>query len=102
MILSDEEIKNLVIQIAKEFWPDDYEGVVFTADDSKFYGALVKAVLSKVSQQEPIYMWRLEDDGWMECTKEWFDSEISSGYEKRIVYAHPSPPQSSLKPESKL
>jgi len=56
-----------------------------------------RAVLAKVSQQEPIYMWRLEDDGWMECTKEWFDADISSGYEKRIVYA--APPQAAGIPE---
>lgn len=51
----------------------------------------LRAELQKARDQEPIYMWRLEDDGWMECTKEWFDSDISSGYEKRIVYAHPVP-----------
>lgn len=53
-------------------------------------------------KQEPIYMWRLHgEEGWMECTKEWFDADISSGYEKRIVYAHPSPPQAAPKLEPK-
>lgn len=44
---------------------------------------------SEVNSQAPIYMWRLDDDGWMECTKEWFESHMVSGYETRIVYAHP-------------
>lgn len=52
-------------------------------------------------KQLPIYMWRLHgEEGWMECTKEWFDADISSGYEKRIVYAHPLPPQAAAIPES--
>lgn len=50
----------------------------------------LESLRAKIKEaQEPIYMWRLEDDGWMECTKEWFDAAISSGYEKRIVYAKP-------------
>lgn len=58
-----------------------------------------QAAAMPIPKQEPIYMWRLEHDGWMECTKEWFDADISSGYEKRIVYAHPLPAQAAAIPD---
>lgn len=46
--------------------------------------------LAEIEKQDPIYMWQMEgDEGWIECTKEWFEGDISSGYEKRIVYASP-------------
>lgn len=61
-----------------------------------FAEAVERAVLAKAGEQEPIYMWRLEDDGWMECTKEFFYAAISAGYEKRIVYAQQLPAQSTL------
>ena len=62
-------------------------------DPMAFARDIERAVLAKAREQDPIYMWRLEDDGWMDCTKEWFESDIASGYEKRIVYAHPLPAQ---------
>lgn len=56
---------------------------------------LAEARIKLADSQEPIYMLRLEDDEWKECTKEWFYADISSGLEKRIVYARPMPEQQS-------
>ncbi len=91
MILSEEEIQ----EIRNRAKLNDNRQI----EPMAYARAIERAVLARVSQQEPIYMWRLEDDGWMECTKEWFDADISSGYEKRIVYAHPAPPQAAAIPE---
>lgn len=78
-VIMDEEINQFWFTLGGDF-------VSFARD-------IERAVLDKLGNQDPIYMWRLEDDGWMECTKEWFYAAISEGYEKRIVYAHPAPQQ---------
>lgn len=80
------------IKIRSRYRP--FESVDEFVDSSGF------SIEVKSPNQEPIYMWRLEDDGWIECTKEWFYSEISSGYEKRILYEQPAPQQAAAMQES--
>lgn len=56
----------------------------------------LKAAIDAANAQEPVYQWRIDgDEGWIDCTKEWFD-EIYYTHENRILYARPIPAQQSI------
>lgn len=93
VIIENLESRVRVLTEQVELYRNKYQREQINTNRWKNRAELAEAQIKLAQEQVPTYMWRLEDDGWMECTKEWFDAEISAGYEKRIVYPHPIPAQ---------